>query len=267
MKRYLSILKININNNLQYKAAAIAGLMTQFFWGFMYIMIYDAFYMNTTIEQAFTFQQLVSYVWLQQAFLAFIVYWYRNQELFNMITNGNVAYELCRPMNLYSFWYIKLLSQRLASAFLRFSPIIIFAAMLPGKYRLMLPNDIKTILLFIISLFLGCFIIVSISMFIYILTFVTMSPTGILMVFGIIGDFFAGTIIPIPLMPESFQKIINLFPFRLVADFPFRVYSGNIGTKDAIIGIFIQIIWLLIFIISGQLSFRAIQRKLVVQGG
>lgn len=40
MKAYYSLFKIRLLKGLQYKVAAYAGVLTQFFWGFMYIMIF-----------------------------------------------------------------------------------------------------------------------------------------------------------------------------------------------------------------------------------
>ena len=48
MKAYLSVFRLRFINGLQYRAAAFAGIATQFFWGIMHIMIYEAFYENAT---------------------------------------------------------------------------------------------------------------------------------------------------------------------------------------------------------------------------
>ena len=46
MKAYFSVFKLRLIYGLQYRAAALAGVATQFFWGIMHIMIYEAFYAN-----------------------------------------------------------------------------------------------------------------------------------------------------------------------------------------------------------------------------
>lgn len=57
-------------------------------------------------------QSLVNYLWLQQAFYALIYPFDRENELLDMIKNGNLAYELIRPQNFYLKWYIKMLSKK-----------------------------------------------------------------------------------------------------------------------------------------------------------
>lgn len=267
MKAYFSVFKMRLINGLQYRTAALAGVATQFFWGFMYIMIYEAFYQNRAISQPITLEQLIDYVWLQQAFLVFVMLWFRDGEIFNLITGGNIAYELCRPCAIYGFWYAKLIAQRLSGALLRCSPILFIAFLLPEPYRLSIPTNIAVFVLFIVTLGLGLLVLVSISMFIYISVFITMSPVGSLLMIGVLGEFFAGMIIPIPLMPVWLQKIAYFLPFRLASDLPFRIYSGNIKVSEALISIIIQMIWLAVLVISGRALLGKILRRVVVQGG
>ncbi len=267
MKAYLAVLKLRLINGLQYRAAALAGIATQFFWGFLFIMIYEAFYSHTPVTPAITLKQLVSYLWLQQAFLTFIMIWFRDQELLSLITSGNVAYELCRPADIYGLWFSKLLAQRLAAALLRCFPILIAAYLLPAPHCLIPPPGPAALGLFVVALALGLLVLVALSMFMYISVFVTMSPAGSLLVFATVGKFLAGMVIPLPLMPDWLQRIVYLLPFRLTADLPFRIYSGNIGVAEAWRGIGIQWLWLAALLILGRWTLGKVLRKVVIQGG
>lgn len=267
MKPYISTLRVRFLNGLQYRAAALGGLATQFFWGVMAILIYQAFYMSGGQPQTLGFSQLVTYIWLQQAFLALIMLYDWDYELFDMITSGNISYELCRPCNLYGFWYVKLLSRRLSSATLRFSPIIAVAFLLPAPYKLSLPHSPVSFLLFIITMLSGLLLLVAISMIIYISVFKTMSPVGSMAFIGIAGEFFSGMTIPIPLMPEWLQKVCYIMPFRWTADLPLRIYSGNINVNEAVISIGVQFIWIAMLVSAGSMVMQRITRHVVVQGG
>src|SRR5690606_20819029 len=104
-----------------------------------------------------------------------------------MITSGNIAYELCRPLGLYPFWFSKLLAQRVSSAVLRCFPITTVVFLLPEPYGLSLPPDVATLLLFLAALLLSLVLVVSISMLIYISVFWTMSPTGSILMISVAG--------------------------------------------------------------------------------
>lgn len=267
MKAYIQYFKLNLVTGLQYRVAAYAGVCTQFFWGFMYLMIFQAYYLSGSGNTDFSFKQMVSYIWLQQAFLSLIMTWFRDNELFALITNGNLAYELCRPVDLYRFWYAKLLAKRLASAALRFLPIIVVALLLPEPYRMSLPASYASLMLFILSMTVGTLVMVSLSMLVYLLTMKTLSGTGALLLFAVVGEFLSGTIIPLPLMPDAFRKVVEVLPFRFTADFPFRVYSAHIGTTQALEGMVLQLLWLFTLVLIGKLWMRHQLKRVAIQGG
>lgn len=267
MKAYLSVFKLRISTGLQYRAAALAGIGTQFFFGFMFVMIFEAFYAHATANPPMTLDQVITYTWLRQAFLALIVLWLRDNELFQLITSGNIAYELCRPSGIYGFWYAKLLAQRLSSTLLRCFPLLIVTLFLPSPYRLQLPPNWLSFLLFLVALIIGLFMVVALSMLIYISVFITMSPGGSLLLFSIFGEFLAGLIVPIPLMPGWMQQIVYLLPFHWTADFPFRVFTGDISSSEAAVGLGAQLIWLIALIAIGKLAMARSLRHIVIQGG
>lgn len=190
MNAYRAVFRLRLQMGLQYRTAALAGLVTQFFWGLMLIMLYDAFYSQATTQPDISFSQLVNYLWLQQAFLALVMLWFRDSELFNLITSGNIAYELCRPCRLYGFWFAKLAAQRLSAAAMRSIPILAVALVLPASYRLSLPANAAALALFLLALIMGFLVLVAISMLIYISVFYTMSPAGSLLLLAVSGEFF-----------------------------------------------------------------------------
>jgi ABC-2 type transport system permease protein len=267
MNAYSSAFRIRLLQNLQYRVAALAGLTTQFFWGFMLIMILLAFYRGSDAQPPMSVAQTASYIWLQQAFLVFVALWYRDADLFSLITTGNVAYELCRPTNLYLFWYVRLLAQRLAGAALRCLPILLVAFFMPAPYCLVLPDSLPRFFLFLITLFLGLLVNVTISMFIYILTFITLSQVGAMLLIGTLGEFCAGLIVPLPLLPSWLQNVLYLLPFRLAADLPFRTWSGNLTVQSTLQGIGLQFIWLAVLGCTGMLAMNKVLRRLIIQGG
>ena len=71
MKVYLNYFKLRIITFMQYRSAAIAGLTTQFFWGMMMTFIYLALYQNSD-NPNISLNEVISYVWLHQAFYAFL---------------------------------------------------------------------------------------------------------------------------------------------------------------------------------------------------
>ena len=266
MRQYLSHFKLQLLTGLQYRSAALAGLCTQFFWGFLYCMVYQAFYSHTSID-SMSFKELISYVWLNQALFSLIIIRTKDSEIIDSIKNGTVAYELCRPYDLFSWWYLKLLAKRYANVALRFIPVIVLAFLLPSPYCLSLPYSIECFILFLISLFLGTLIIVSINMMIHSISFFTMQEKGIASIITTFGELLGGMYVPLPLLPLLILSITEYLPFRLVSDLPFRLYSNNINGMYALKSILLQLIWAIILFILGKLVMKKALKKVCIQGG
>lgn len=267
MKKYMSFFKIRFINSLQYRAAAYAGMATQFFWGFMEILIFAAFYKSNADSFPMKFHELSSYIWLQQSSIALFFIWFLDNELFSMIESGGVAYELCRPMDIYNMWYIKNMAIRASKTLLRCIPILFVAALLPKPYGLTMPTNANLFILFIISMFLAFLIVVSFCMIIYAISFFTVSSAGIRLVMALTADFFAGGIIPLPFFPEKLFKAMSLLPWASMQNVPFRIYSGNISGNDAIAAILLQIFWCITLTAFGKYLLNKGLKKVVVQGG
>jgi ABC-2 type transport system permease protein len=94
-----------------------------------------------------------------------------------------------------------------------------------------------------------------------------MSPMGSLLIFSVLGEFFSGLVIPIPLMPEVLQRLAYLLPFRYTSDLPFRIYAGNIGIQEGVISIGVQLLWILLLVTLGRLWMKKALRKIIIQGG
>ena len=272
MRPYFGIFRIRLIAGMQYRAAAWAGVATQFFWGGMQLIIFFAFYESAGFNASgsaapMSFGQLTDFIWMRQAFIAMVMLWSMDNELLDMIAGGNVAYELTRPLSLYSFWFSRILAFRISRTALRCFPILIVAFLLPSPWGFHLPQNFGAFALFIPSLILAALLVTALSLFICLLTFVSMSSYGARMFFGVVGEFLMGGVIPIPFMPPLLQRITFMLPFRYTADFPFRVYSGHITGTEALAGLGMQVFWLLALVGLGALGFRAAQKRLVIQGG
>lgn len=265
--KYIAFFRLRFSMGLQYRAAAAAGVVTQFAWGFIQIMIYKAFYEGGSESFPMSFSATASYIWLQQAFLALFAAWMMESEIFDSIVNGNVAYELCRPVRIYNMWFARSLANRLSRAVLRCLPILAVAIFLPAPYGLSAPASLFHFIVFLITMILGLLVTVAFSTVIYGLTFFTISPQGLKIVFTSMVEFFAGAVIPLPFFPEKVQRVMELLPFAAMQNVALRVYSGGMTGEYMRKIVFLQMMWLVILILWGRLLCRYAERKVRIQGG
>ena len=263
MKSYLSLVKIRFQSLLQYRLAALAGFATQIFWGFIRLMIFQAFYASAHHPMPMSVSDTVTYIWLGQAFLL-LVPWNMDKEMMSVIRTGNVAYELLRPLDCYWYWFAKAIAFRTAPVALRAIPLFILAVPFFGMG---LPPDIASLGGFFITLLFAVILSSAMTVLINNSLFWTISGEGIYRLLPSFMMILSGLIIPLPLFPEWLQFLIKILPFRGIIDSPFRFYLGQLQIID-LPGILIhQLIWTIVIIAAGRvLLFRGL-KKITIQGG
>jgi len=267
MKKYLSFFRLRFAMGLSYRAAAWAGIATQFVWGGMEIAMFRAFYEAEPERFPMAFSATVSYVWLQQAFLALFAPWMLESEVFESIKDGNIAYEMCRPMRIYPMLFARAMAMRVSRAALRCVPVLLFACVLPEPYGLGAPSGDGGLVLFLAAMVLGVLVTVAFGALVYAVTFFTISPEGLRLLITSAMDFFNGAIIPLPFFPDKMRTVMELLPFASMQNVPLRIYSGDLQGIGALRAVALQVLWLAVLVACGWAVMARAERKLTVQGG
>jgi ABC-2 type transport system permease protein len=268
---YLAVVSARFRMLLQYRAAAVAGLWTQIVFGLVLLGVYEAFYRSTTRAQPMSFPEIVSYVWLGQALLAMLP-WNADGDVRAMVRSGAVAYELCRPIDLYGLWYARAVAWRTAPTVLRAAPMCLIAAIgLPlvglDEWRLAPPPSIASAAAFaaalVCALLLGC----ALTVLINVSLLWTLSGEGAVILMTAIVVFCSGMLIPIPLFPEWATPLLQALPFAGLVDLPFRVFTGHIPPGAAATVLLRQLAWTAALVLLGRWLLGRGLRRVVVQGG
>ena len=263
MRGYRAILSARFRTLLQYRVAAVAGIGTQIFWGLILVMVLEAFYRSTAAPQPMTIEQVRTYVWLGQAFLA-VLPWGVDRDIQALIRSGAVSYELLRPLDLYNHWYSRALAFRSAPAVLRSLPLLPVAALFFGMRA---PDSGAAACAFALTMFGALLLSSAITNLLNISLLWTISGQGIVYLVPSIVLVFSGSLVPLPLYPEWAQPLLTFLPFRGVVDTPFRLYMGHIPPGEVLFHFAHQIVWTATIVVFGRwLIARGVQR-LVVQGG
>lgn len=263
MKPYLAIFKARLLTLMQYRAAALAGICTQIFWGIIYSMILTAFYGGGNSRAPITLEQALNFIWINQA-LFLVVPWNIDKEIEAQIKTGNVAYELVRPLNLYWLWFTRALALRVVPCFVRAVPLFIVSGLF---FALQAPVSWQAALAFGGSLFCSLLLSSAITTVVTLSLFWTISGEGILRLVPHIAMFLSGLVVPLPLFPEWLQPFMMLQPFRAILDIPCRLYTGVIPVEVSGYYIAFQLGWTLLFIAWGKWLVARATHKVVLLGG
>ena len=263
MKAYFSVFRMRRRMETQYRGAVLGGLICQVFFGLILVAIYRALYAGK--PQPFPLSHVTTYVWLQQAFFRMLVG--TDPELLDKIRTGAIAYDLCRPLHLYSYYYARILAQKLTGSILRALPMLFLAALLPEGWGLCLPASVPALMLALAALILGLFCVSALENITMAFTMRTLDPRGMQGLLNMLMMTFSGNILPLTLFPDSWQRIITLLPYAQLLDTPIRLYTGEYTAGSVPEAFLIQIVWTVLLVYAGCLFWRMNQRKLIIQGG
>ena len=263
MKTYWATFMLRLKLEMQYRAAALGGLVTQLFFGLIYVFLYHALYgkdASITVLAATS-----TYVWLQQACFRMVLS--DDSELTATILRGDIAYQLIRPVDQYTYWYARALAQKLAGTLLRAAPMLLIALLLPYGYGLALPAGLPAFLLFVLSLAMGFLTMSAVSAISSGIIIRTLDNRGVTAVLQLITLFLCGNIIPLTLFPDSWQRFLAFSPFSQILDTPIRLYTGEYPLSAAPQMLTLQLGWIVMLVLLGRWIWARNLRRVIVQGG
>ena len=127
--------------------------------------------------------------------------------------------------------------------------------------------NIGAFIMFLLNLFLGALIVTAIMVIIHSIAFFIYDDKGIATVIYNFAELLSGTSLPLPLLPTIVQNICLIFPFWLIGDFPFRIYSGDIPVIDGLKYLGLQIFWVVTLVFIGAKILKFAMKKVYIQGG
>ncbi len=267
MRVYAAIVRVRSILLLQYKLAAFTGVSAQLVYGFVRVMVFYALYRYSDMSHPMTYAQVVTYIWIGQAYIS-ILPWGGEPEIEGLIRTGNVAYELCRPIDVYNQWFSRSLAYRIAPTLLRATPMFIVGLfLLPPQYAMEFPPSPSAFGAWALATAGAVILSTAITNLANVIMLWTISGEGIVRLIPAVVNVFSGILVPIPLFPEWAQRITELLPFRGLVDTPIRFYLGHIDPGLVAPFVAHQLVWSAGFILLGRWLLRRRMRYLMVQGG
>ena len=197
-KPYFSLYRLKAMQETQYRAAALGGLVTQAFFGLLYVFLYTALFRG---ENQAELAETITYVWLQQMF--FRVLLMNDTELIQQVMTGGLAYAVLRPVDQYRFAFVRNMAQRHVNALMRLVPMIALQFLLPTAWRMQPPESLLALMQAFVSLLIGVMNLCAIAGISGAILMQTMDNRGITAMITLISNAFAGNIIPLTLFPDS----------------------------------------------------------------
>jgi ABC-2 type transport system permease protein len=263
MRLYWELTKRSFQQQITYRAATLAGLVTNFFFGLLRAAVLIALYNNRPQVEGLSLAGAITYTGLSQAVIGYLSLfgWY---DLIESVHTGQVGSELLKPMNFFGFWLARDLGRAIVNLVMRGLPIMLVYALV---FDITVPGGAGQWLAFLLALFLGWLVSFAWRYLINLSAFWVPNAVGIGRLAYTMSWFLSGFLMPLRFFPEWFQRICYLTPFPQAVNTVMEVYLGLVEGPDLIAALLGQALWAAGLILAGELALQAGVRRLVIQGG
>ena len=263
MRLFFELSKRAFQRQLTYRAAVIAGLATNLFFGLLRAAMLTALYGQRDSLAGLSIEGAITYTGITQAIIGFlnIFGWW---ELMRSVNSGEVGADLLKPMNYYAFWLARDLGRAGVQLLLRGGGIMIIYALI---FDLTYPTSAGQWLALAVAIWLSWLVNFSWAFLVNLAAFWTPNARGVgFFAFGF-SMVLSGFFLPLRFFPDWFVRLANLTPFPAMVNTLVEIYLGTLDGPAMLQAILIQMIWFGILFGLGQLVLRAGVRRLVIQGG
>jgi len=259
---YMTVFRLRALMETQYRAAALGGLVTQVFFGLVYICLYHVLYADGDPQ---ALRDVITYVWIQQMF--FRMMFSNDGELTNLILSGGVAYMMVRPLDQHRFWVCRDVGGRLVGAGMRLLPMLLVQLLLPADFRMSLPESPVAFVQFLVSVGVGAVCLCELSAIVDAINMKTLDRRGISAILNLTMMTFSGNVIPLTMFPDAMQTLIRYQPFAQALDAPIRMYQHAASLPEWALNVGVQLLWIVVLRALGRWMWQRRLNDMTVQGG
>lgn len=254
---------LSARRQITYRAATLAGLATNFFFGLLRAAVIVALFGTRQEVGGISVQDGITYTGISQAVIAFLSLfsWF---EVINSVHSGQVGSDLLKPMSYFVFWMAQDLGRALVSLVARGLTIMVFYALV---FRITYPRSASQILALAATLFLAWTVSFGYRFLVNLAAFWSPNAIGLARLFFALSWFTSGFIMPLRFFPDWFVRLCYLTPFPHMVNTVAEIYLGLITGAEVWEALLLQAGWVVGLIMIGQAVLRLGVRKLVIQGG
>ncbi|MDE6251807.1 MAG: ABC-2 family transporter protein [Lachnospiraceae bacterium] len=262
MRVYLEFAFKKFQNRLTYRLDFFMGIINTVITIIVFCLIYKALYGEADNIDGITFSMVATNFVISLGLSG--AFGFDEMFLQNKLHDGSITNEFLKPVN----FKLRMLSENIGDSIFKiifnFVPALLFSIFFIDFCA---PKSILSVILMIISVALGYLVLWMISFIVQTWCFWLFSVWGIVTIKNVFVNILSGTMLPIWFMPSILRKIVSYTPFESIYFTPVRIYLGEITGKDIFYGIVVQIFWIAVLYLIGNLFWKNGVRKLVVQGG
>jgi ABC-2 type transport system permease protein len=263
MRLFLHIVRLAVQQQMTYRMALMAGLVTNLFFGLLRAFVLVALYQGRGEVNELTLRGAITYVALSQGMIAFLTI-FGSYDIMQSVYTGSIGADLLRPMPLFWLWLARDLGRSLVNLLGR--GVLLMLLFVPF-FAIQLPPDAGQWLAMGLAIALGWLVSYTWRFLVNLAAFWSPDARGIGRIAFTASQLFSGFLMPLRLYPEWFQQLCNYTPFPALFNTSVEAYLGLLRGVPLALALLNQLAWFVVLAVLAHLALTAGVRRLVVQGG
>ncbi|MCX6020939.1 MAG: ABC-2 family transporter protein [Chloroflexi bacterium] len=263
MRLYWEIARVSFLRFSAYRAATIAGVLTNSAFGFLRAYIFIAAYQESAVLAGYTLQDALTYTWLTQAMIM-TVYMWGWWEIADTIRSGDIVTDFQRPVDYQFYWLAQDLGRACYHLLARGIPPVVLGGLF---FDLAMPRNPLTWLALPVSIALAVTISFAVRFMINLSGFWMVEVRGLGGIMAALLTVLSGFLIPLAYFPEPWRSITQALPFAGVIGIPIDIYLEKAHGLNLLAALTFQAAWAVALLAVGRLQLARALRRVEVQGG
>ncbi len=259
---YLAFAKKSFLNHSAYRFNHFMGILNTLVRIFIFWCIYRALYGERNEVDGITMAMVTTNFVLSIGMDALFAI--NDYYLPNRIGNGSIATELLLPISFKGRMLFDNLGNTLFKLIFHFIPALLVCIVTVGVLP---PVSFVRFLLFMVSAVLGYGVLWNLSFLLQTFAFWLLNMWSLMTIKNVFLNVLSGSMIPLWFMPDWMMPVMNLLPFSSIYFTPVQIYLGQLTAKEIGLKFLVQLLWIGVLYVCGNLVWEKGKKKLVVQGG
>lgn len=262
-KQYISMMKIMMQNTMAYRFNYFISLIASFIFILTMFYLWRSIFDGNSELAGFTWEDMKTYLFI--TFLSnTLISWYSETRISGKIRDGSVAMDLLKPVDFQKARLAETIGSSLVEGWIGVLMVLIFIISFSGIKP---PEDVISLILFIISLIISLGIKFGIVYIFSLLCFWTTNNMGVAWSRAAITNLFSGALIPLDFFPAWLASIAFILPFQGIVYIPASIYLGNFQFIESLMMVGLQLFWFILLWLFGKLMWNWAVRQVTIHGG
>lgn len=185
-------------------------------------------------------------------------------DLNEMVLNGEIAHRLLLPLGFRRHMFFTTLSSNLfTTLYTAIPPTLIAIAIYGLKFNLVPVN----MLYYAVSLVLALFISFFLNFLLGLVVFWFKNAFFLDWMTGAFFALFSGSFVPMWFFPSWLNTLGRFLPFRYIVYEPAAILLGKNTVGDSMVMLVLQVVWIIVLFLLGELVWRKARQLVFSQGG